>query len=174
MAKISCFNSVRDNDLSWLFLVEQKKLCRIFVKIFCKDPINVQQLLQEEKGYMKVTVNISHAFSSPEACADTNKSFRMFYPPLYTVHQTALRVEREEAACITHSCQRRRNVWMTYVWSYYLMWMPSCSKTCSKEVSYNKRFSVSFFDLCAFTGSTFSCVYEFQGIQVKNYLSNSV
>lgn len=53
---------------------------------------------------MKVTVNnISRVFSSPEACTDTDKSFRMFYPPLYTVHQTALRVEREGAACITQT-----------------------------------------------------------------------
>lgn len=31
------------NELSRLFVVEQEKLCRIFVKIFFKDPINVQQ-----------------------------------------------------------------------------------------------------------------------------------
>lgn len=53
---------------------------------------------------MKVSVNnISHVFSSPEAYADTNKSFKRFHPPLHTVHQTALRVEREEAACITQT-----------------------------------------------------------------------
>lgn len=53
---------------------------------------------------MKVTVNkITHVFSSPEAYADTNKSFTMFYPPLHTVHQTALRVERDETACISQT-----------------------------------------------------------------------
>lgn len=59
-------------------------------------------------------------------------------------------------------------MYVTYVYSNYLMWMPSCSKTCSKEVSYNKHFSVSFLDLCALTGSIFCCVYsvthEFLGI----------
>lgn len=49
---------------------------------------------------MKVSVN---NISSPEAYADTEKSFKMFHPPLRTAHHTALRVEREEAACITQT-----------------------------------------------------------------------
>lgn len=59
-----------------------------------------------KKIYIKVN-NISHIISSPEAFADTNKSFRMFYQPLYTVHQTALKVERKKAACNTQTMSEK-------------------------------------------------------------------
>ncbi len=65
----------------------QEKVRRlfVFVKIFFKDAIKAEHWLQEETVYMKVTVNnIARVFSSPEAYADTNKSFKM-YPPLHTV-----------------------------------------------------------------------------------------
>lgn len=102
MDKRGCFTSQRDSVGG--ARERARSLRRIFVKIFFKDAISVEQWLQDEKVYTKVTVNkITHVFSSPEAYADTNKSFTMFYPPLHTVHQTALRVEREEAACISQT-----------------------------------------------------------------------
>lgn len=90
----------KDNKLAWLLVLEEKEFCQIVVKIFFRDLINVCMQLQGEKVYMKVPVDIS-CFLLTTGSIDTNKSFRMFHPTLCTVHQTALRVEREEDVCIT-------------------------------------------------------------------------
>lgn len=89
--------------------------------------------------------NIPHVVSSPEACADTNKSFTMFYPLLRAAHQTALSIERKGACVHWSDCVSGR--WMACVLSNYLMLL----------LFLNKLFRCTFSGYALLLSICFSC-----------------